>query len=171
VDAHGGQQAPDRANRRKRRVRRGPPRKSVFCLWLPLLLLSANQRLPSGARLIDRSSFCASSSALLSFPLQFSSPSAFLTHPRPQILRFVQRQLSRTLCLLRRVSPGMSANLLFHISLLRAPVYVATTTNLRAVPSDALRYPHHDLSWNLHPFTHCRHLARLCGLYFRSDLM
>jgi hypothetical protein len=54
--------------KRERVPQEAPPRKAVFCLWLPLLLLSANQHLPSGARLIDRSSFGASSSALLSFP-------------------------------------------------------------------------------------------------------
>lgn len=88
------------------------------------------------------------------FPLQSSSLCAFLHHLRPQTISFVHRQLSGTVCHPRRVSPGMSAIYYFHISLLRAPVCVASTATSAKCRLRISGGPHRGLSWNSPAFTH-----------------
>lgn len=133
VDAYGQQGSGEDEKKRKRervpqkRSRRGKEESAVFCLWLPLLLLSANQRLPSAGAVDRPLLFLCFFVCFAFFLLQSSSPCAFLHHYRPQTFTFVQRQLSGTWCHLRRVSSGMSAVYYSHISLLRAPICVAST--------------------------------------------
>jgi hypothetical protein len=79
--------------------------------------------------------------------------------------------LSGTLCHLRRVSPGMSAIHYFHISLLRAPVCVASTATSAKCRLRISGGPHRGPCWNLPPFTHYPYRTRFCDVYFRSDLM
>jgi hypothetical protein len=168
-----GSRRPDKTRRRKRE--RVPHRRAAEGGgFLPLAPAAPplRQSGPFVRGAVDRSLlFWCFFFCVAFFPLQSSSPCAFHHHFRPRTITFVQRQLSGTWCYLRRVSPGMSAIYYFHISLLRAPVCVASTATAAKCRPRISGGPHRGLCWNSPPSIHYSYQTRSCHIYFRSDLM